>query len=190
MIKLLWAVLVSAILFIPEALAQRSRTPPPMMTTPVPQPAPPVMPIERFGDWTVDRFGAAVLASTANASGSVFGVVCSAGCVAFFNPALTCTTDQQVPALITTPAGAFTVELRCKIYDKARYLLTTALSTTMIDAMEIGGELGIAFPKEGGQFQVARFSLTGALKASTRAFDRSDAGKRESGEKGLRDQIL
>ena len=66
--------------------------------------------------------------------------------------------------------------LQCAIVG-GHYLFVSELSKTVVDALEIGGEYGLAFPLESGRFQVARFSLTGGLKAASRALELSEAGK-------------
>ncbi|WP_343518121.1 hypothetical protein [Sphingomonas sp.] len=152
-------------------------------------PAPPPLPGERYGNWYVTTTTGATFATTENESGSAFGVLCGSSCVFFFNPVIQCEHDGKFPVLINTPAGAFNATLTCRVAE-GRYLLAAPLDTTLLDAMEIGGELGVAFPMESGQFKVTRFSLTGALKATLRAYQLSESGRANPTEKGLRDQTL
>jgi hypothetical protein len=149
--------------------------------TPIPTPPPIYVPTftpERYGQWTVDRFGTGFTAYVNNTTGAVFGVFCTTSCVAYLNAATQCDDKADYPALIATPAGAFNVMLTCKVIDK-RFILATDLTKGFVDSFEIGGDVGIAFPLEGGQFQVSRFSLIGALKATGRAADLADVGKKQ-----------
>lgn len=143
---------------------------------------------ERYGDWTVDYFGKGYGAYVGNGSGSVFGVYCSDTCIIYFNSGLTCDEGAYIPALFSTPAGSFARDLKCAKLDK-RFILAGDLSVTLLDAMDVGGEMGIATALVGGQFKVTRFSLTGAHKSVTRAFDLSPAGQPETG-KTLKDYTL
>lgn len=151
--------------------------------------APATMPEEKYGDWYVYRRGSTYLASTTNASQSAFGVVCGTECVFFFNPVLACNDSAKIPVLINSPAGAFPATLTCRKTGD-RNLLSAPIDTTLLDAMEIGGELGVALPMESGQFKVTRFSLTGSIRATLRAYSLSASGQKNPGEKGLRDQTL
>lgn len=155
----------------------------------VPPAVAPLFPEERYGEWYVNMSGRSAFASTKNDSGSALGVICNSSCAFFINPLIPCKQDARFPVLVNSPAGAFPVTLMCTQLER-RYLYTATVSGTLLDAMEIGGELGVAMPMESGQFRVVRFSLTGALKATTRAFELSEAGKEDTGQKGLRDQTL
>jgi hypothetical protein len=125
---------------------------------------------EQYGDWSVQSLGGTMyMASTGNSSGSKFGEICDAdGCLAFFNPQVECEDGHRYPALVNSPSGAVNVVLTCKKIDDL-YLLTLPDATTLTDPLSIGGELGIAFPMQSGQFAVSRFSMTGGLRACARA---------------------
>lgn len=174
------------------AAAQKKRTgPPPVIIQRVDPPAINMTPIEeKYGDWTAAGLGSGWAAFTKNESGSLFGVLCKDGCVAYLNAQTQCEEKGKYPALINASDGAFSVNLECVVYEK-RYLLTTPLTETLVSSFEMGGELGIAFPLQSGKFQVTRFSLTGALKAANRVAAIADAAKtaKPSG-KGLRDYSL
>lgn len=144
-------------------------------------------PREAYGNWEVSKLDGSFLAGTVNASNSAFGVLCADTCAAFFNPQIACDDGHEYPGLVNSSAGAYTVTLRCALVGKLN-LFVMSLTDTIIDSMEIGGELGMALPQKSGQFQVSRFSLTGALKATMRAYELSSAGRQKPGEQGLRDQ--
>lgn len=135
--------------------------PPPRITT---------VPPETFGDWSVIFLqNGASIASTSNNAGSVFGVVCDrSGCTAFLNPKITCENGHRYPALINAPAASFSASLTCEKLDD-KFIYNLPLEGSIADAMSVGGVLGVAFPMESGEFKVARFSLTGAARASARA---------------------
>lgn len=125
---------------------------------------------ETYGDWRVQYLtGDSTIASVTNSAGHMLGVICDqSGCQAFFNPLIECTDTNAYPALVNSPSGAFYVDLKC-VKAGDRFLYGAPLQGDMSDAMSVGGVLGIAFPMASGQFKVARFSLTGAARASARA---------------------
>lgn len=127
-------------------------------------------PSETYGDWTVRLLGnSSTIASVSNNAGSAFGAICSqTGCTSFFNPKIECEDGHEYSALVNAPSAAFTVTLECEKLDDL-YLYTLPLEGGVADAMSVGGVLGIAFPMQSGEFKVARFSLTGAARASARA---------------------
>lgn len=135
-----------------------------------PPPPPPAVQEETYGDWYVQRLTAsAIIAGTTNDAGSVFGVICDASlCQAFFNPQIPCADGNSYPALANAPAAAFAVTITCKQIDDL-HIYSLPLEGGVTEAMSVGGVFGIAFPLKSGQFQVARFSLTGAARASARA---------------------
>jgi hypothetical protein len=148
-----------------EAQRKRAASPPPIITV-APSPAP----TETYGDWIVRRLTAtAFFASTANDGGAVLGSICNAGgCTAFLNPKISCEPDHDYPALVNAPGGSFSTQLHCeKIEDLLLY--SFSVEGDMVDAMSIGGVLGVAFPMASGEFKVSRFSLTGAARATARA---------------------
>lgn len=183
--------LIAGLAITQSTAAQRKQPviPPPVVVTP-----PPLMPRfqstnEQFGDWTIYPVGKGAWATTKNASGSAFGVVCTGDCTTFFNLQTTCVESHEYPALINSSAGSFTVQLKCKIWEK-RYLLTMPLNDTLIDSLSIGGELGVALPLESGKFNVGRFSMTGGLRAATRALDIAKIRGSADDSKALKDYSL
>lgn len=133
-------------------------------------PPPALKQTETFGDWTVTYTDKTlVIASVGNNAGAVFGSICYKGhCSAFFNPQIDCKDGDEYPALVNAPAAAFGVSLKCEKTGEI-FLYTLPLEGGVAEAMSVGGVLGIAFPMQSGEFQVARFSLTGAARSSARA---------------------
>jgi hypothetical protein len=177
-------VAAGAVALASQALAQVNRMP-----TPAPPPIVQTNPAERYGDWEVLPSSDLTIASTQNASGSAFGVLCMSTCAAFFNFQTTCEQGDEYPALINSAAGSASVELKCTMY-QGRHLMLMPLNDKILDSMSIGGELGVAFPLQSGRFQVARFSLTGSLRAADRALAYAKSRGQVDQSKGLRDYTL
>jgi hypothetical protein len=140
---------------------RRQVAPPPIIT--------PTAPAERYGDWSATHSGDGLyFATTTNATGAVFGVMCSDGsCISFVNPTIACEEKAKYPALINSPGGSFFTTLSCRHVGE-RNLLVLEDDSNLVESMEIGGVLGIAVPMQSGEFRVSRFSLTGALKSVNR----------------------
>jgi hypothetical protein len=138
-------------------------------------PAPPQIlvrpntPTESYGDWTAQRAGSdSFIATTTNSAGSVFGTFCSPdGCSAILGSSVSCTPDHSYAALINAPGGAFATTAVCEMVGES-YLYFFEMTDGLVNAMAIGGVIGVAFPMESGEFKVARFSLTGAARATAR----------------------
>lgn len=169
-----------------EALATRAEPAvPPVVTITAPS-----FLTENYGDWSVNRLDAGYLALANNESNSTFGVLCLTKCINVFNFNVQCDNNNIIPALVNSSSGAYHINLSCYRVDEKTYFLSTPFDQSLYNAMEIGGVLGISFPLKSGEFKVARFSLTGALKASVRAFELSPANNGKSGDQGLHDQTL
>jgi len=130
---------------------------------------------ESYGDWIVQGpADGAITASTATPAGSLFGVVCDRSkCDAFFNPKIACDDGRGYPVLIGSRTATFAATMRCTTIGDFRAFVLP-LGGGLADAMAAGGELGIAFPLDAGQFGEARFSLTGAAQAAARARERAE----------------
>jgi hypothetical protein len=128
---------------------------------------------ETYGDWMVQGpADGAITASTATPAGSLFGMVCDRlRCDAFFNPKIACDDGHDYPALIGSRTATFAATMRCTTIGDFRAFVLP-LGGGLADAMAAGGELGIAFPLDAGQFGETRFSLTGAAQAAARARER------------------
>jgi len=169
-------------------LISAQRLPPSINTTIIP-PSQPTATGDRFGDWTVYPNKSGALATTVNQSESAFGVACSKGCSVFFNFQTACEIGEKYPVLINSPAGSFSATLTCSKWE-GRNLLSSSLNETIIDAMSIGGELGVAIPLSGGKFTVLRYSLTASLRAANRALEYAKALGSANSDKELKDYTL
>lgn len=128
------------------------------------------IPDERFGDWSVTTLeNGATIASVRNNADASFGTICTtSGCLSFFNPALSCVEGTKFPALVNAPDAAFHVTLEC-LKAGGFDLYTFPLDDRLTEAMSVAGVLGMAYPMKSGEFKVARFSMTGAARATARA---------------------
>ena len=117
-----------------------------------------------YGRWVVIRDGEWVEASTDNGSGSEFGLLCSAACMIYLDFRTECEDGHDYPAMINSGAGAVSISMRCHHYGERPIFITEA-SGHYFDMIEGGNEIGFAFPLEGGQFRVARFSTRGGSEA-------------------------
>lgn len=127
-------------------------------------------PSEQYGDWTVTQLTpGSYIALTVNNGDARFGTFCSPKmCTAFFDNGSTCENGAKYPVLLNSPSGAYPEIAVCEKIGN-RHLLEMPLQGDVSNAMSVGGTLGIAFPMQSGQFQVSRFSMTGAARASARA---------------------
>lgn len=155
------------------------RTPPPVFN--------PVPITDKYGAWTFQPAATYAISSTSNGSGSAMGVICGSTCEVFVNFTRSCKQGNSYPVLVNSSGGAAHLYLKCHIVE-GRYLLATPAEGLLLDAIESGGEIGFALPLDGGQFNVSRFSLDGAIPAIRRAVDYTK-GQRDSG-KTLRDFTL
>lgn len=145
-------------------------SPPPIVQTNIP-----ALAREFYGSWAVDQVGAeGYEAFTVNAAKSNFGLYCAKGCLAYLSTGTNCDSGHIYPALIGSSGGSLNITFKCIVLGNTP-LLTFELSDTLVDIFETAGEIGIVFPLKSGEFQVTRFSLTGALKASRRAYALSGA---------------
>jgi len=118
----------------------------------------------RYGRWTVDIEGDWVEAWTDNESGSEFGLLCSSDCMIYLDFRTTCEEGHDYPAMINSDPGALSITMRCHHYEDRQIFITEA-TEEYIDMVERDGEIGFAFPLDGGQFRVVRFSTRGGYEA-------------------------
>lgn len=124
------------------------------------------------GDWqfsvTPDGYQVAI---TRNDAGAYAGIACNpitGDCRAFLALAVGCEVGIVYPMLVNSSIGASAVTSNCKAdsrsptSEKAMDFKEFAI---MRAAFESGGDIGIAFPMEGNQFRVLRFSTRGATAA-------------------------
>lgn len=124
---------------------------------------------KQIGDWTVRRANVEGIsaASTTNGSGSYLGFMCidnGETCGPFLLVSVSCEEKGTYPIMINSPVGAFQATTTCATIDNQKYHLINE-ADIFNQALESGGEVGIAFALKDGKFQVARFSTAGAIPA-------------------------
>lgn len=123
------------------------------------------------GNWSVDTNGKYVSAYTVNESESVFGMLCdSESCVFYTNLRTTCEKGTQYQSLISGSAGGATaMVLHCRPITEngqTRYILLIGGFDDMEQIVMGGGVLGIAVVLQSGEFNVSRFDLKDARRAT------------------------
>lgn len=179
---MLWIDLFSALL----GLTPDQAPPVAVRITPQAVQAHPERIIGTYGNWTVSDTGDFTAAYTANESGSIFGVLCGTTCVYYLNVRRRCGHGESYPAMISSAAGASSLQLRCYRIDNSLHVLTMPDNDYYVDMLTRGGEVGFAVPIDGVRFSVSRFSLTGGLDAATLAASLVERRRNES-QDGLRD---
>lgn len=166
----------------------QSRRPP----TITPLAPPPIVQVpSSYGDWQMGKISQMDVAYSVNASGSVLGFACAKVCNFYINLQIRCDKDGSYVALVNSPSGVVTVSPVCAHLpasdgDTAYVLVFN--SKDMVDALDGKGEVGFAVALESGKFNVARFSLRGAIDACGEAVRRSQ--RRVPKENGLEDYTL
>lgn len=121
----------------------------------------------KYGDWTVTKVQGASNASTKNDSGSSIGWLCIGNnetCGPYISVAVDCTENATYPIMINSSVGAFHSTTSCILLAGGKYHLVNEIDI-FSQAVESGGEIGIAFPLQDGKFKVSRFSTVGAIAA-------------------------
>src|SRR5581483_11273653 len=108
-----------------------------------------------------------------NDSGSTFGFFCYGdSCTFYVDTNVRCAEKSKTPMLINAESGSTYVVSVCVHLPsgdgRVRYV-NTILDTDVLKAISSGTIIGFAFPLEGGQFKVVRFSLNGAMRATGQA---------------------
>lgn len=121
---------------------------------------------QRTGDWNQATFDGGVYAATVNDSGNLLGQYCFAqeeSCVWLLGLSARCDEGHEYPVLVTSDLGAQHMYIKCGSKldsDHYQYFLT---SFDEVDKMIRGAiRIGFALPMQNDEFQVVRFSLSGA----------------------------
>lgn len=120
--------------------------------------------IGKYGRWIVDKEGEWVEAWTDNESGSEFGLICASGCMIYLDFRIKCEDGQDYPAMVNSGAGSLAISMRCLHFRDRQVFITEAVGE-YVDMLQQGEQVGFAFPLDGGQFRVARFSTQGGYEA-------------------------
>ena len=124
---------------------------------------------QTYSDWTVGRIdgGGGYYAATVNDSGNVLGQYCyPEGCVYLLAFKTSCKQGSKYPVLVNSDKGSKAVELYCGRSLRNgyyQYIFTEfdEMHRTVLEAARVG----FAFPLQGDEFIVVRFSLIGSNEA-------------------------
>ena len=127
-----------------------------------------------FADWeeSTDRAGSFWSAATVNGSQEVFGQWCYADkgtCIWLIGMTTRCHKGKTYPVVANSDVGAVQLEVQC--LGKLEVTGAFELAFTNFDDVDHlarrASRVGFAIPLQGDQFRVARFSLSGAVRALT-----------------------
>ncbi len=120
---------------------------------------------EQHEDWSSQFLEDMGEASTHENGTSVFGMLCASdSCRYYFANGIDCEAGLNYPLMLTTAAGALSVDAICEPMGTANgdiMLYWFNESATLNEAFVISAEIGIAFPLSGGQFKLSKFSMKG-----------------------------
>jgi len=127
---------------------------------------------DKYADWSVNIASNQdfLFAATVNDSGALLGQFCytdEAACLWLLTSDSSCEKNVKYPALINSDGGAFLAEFVCQgqIESRQRFGYAFANFEQMNHLIASATKVGIAFPLQGDQFRVMRFSLRGAQHA-------------------------
>ena len=118
----------------------------------------------RAGDWEYGADAELAAASTRNAEGSLFGLVCSPNCVGFIETERPCDEGRAYDATMSSPGRADMLRLECRRLE-ARYAMLFTPSPAFIETLRNGPEVRVTVRREGLEDSVFSFSLNGAYDA-------------------------
>ena len=126
----------------------------------------------RFGDWFVGYSPDGtkrIFASTVNEAGNVLGQYCfleEQNCAYVLGLHIACEKGALAPVLANSDVGAFVYQVQCQGPGaNGLYEYTFTKFDDINDLMNKGMRAGFAFPMQGDNFRVVRFSLNGSDKA-------------------------
>jgi hypothetical protein len=118
------------------------------------------------GDWIVNVDGPKFYyASTSNSGGSLLAQYCkldSAECFYLVSFGITCEENSKYPALVSTDAGAKSIELVCDKKVSNENFMLAANFDEMDDLVRNNKRIGFVIPMQNEEFKAIRFSLNGA----------------------------
>lgn len=118
----------------------------------------------RVGDWDYGSDGQMAAASTSNADGAMFGLVCSRNCIGYINDDHPCEEGAAYEAVMTSPGRADRLRLECR-HTGAGYALLFTPNEAFIDTLRNGPEVAVTVRRSGHADRDYRFSLDGAHAA-------------------------
>lgn len=127
---------------------------------------------EQHGDWSSQFLEDMGEASTHEDGTSVFGMLCASdSCRYYFANGMDCQPGMNYPLMLTTAAGALSVDAICEPMTTANGDLTLYWfneSATLNEAFAGSVEVGFAFPLSNGEFRLSKFSMKGYADAIER----------------------
>ncbi len=146
---------------------------------------------EQHGDWSSQFLEDMGEASTHENGTSVFGMLCATdSCRYYFANGIECQTGMNYPLMLSTAAGALSIDAICEPMGTANGDVTLYWfneSSTLNEAFAASPEIGIAFPLAGGQFKFSKFSMKGYEAAIERmvngVHERRNAGQQPSSDR-------
>jgi hypothetical protein len=120
---------------------------------------------EQHDDWSSQFLEDMGEASTHENGTSVFGMLCANdSCRYYFANGIECEAGMNYPLMLTTAAGAVSVDAICEPMATANgdvMLYWFNESAKLNEAFAGSADMGIAFPMSGGQFKLSKFSMKG-----------------------------
>lgn len=121
------------------------------------------------GDWITSFEGGIGEAYTYNSSNSIFGVMCGEKCVFYVDFQKDCTDGEGYSSLVSSEAGATTLDMKCIHLGKRRILSINDFDS--IQSLSIKSKsIGFAIALPDSKFHVSRFSLVGSKEAQLRVY--------------------
>jgi hypothetical protein len=152
---------------------------------------------QAWGQWFASEAPGTLFAATVNDSNNIFGQWCmpaQGSCFYYLGIETVCNEGKQIPALVSTSAGALATTLLCsgKLPNQKTSKLTFLNFDEINNAVDQGSRISIVFALEGDQFKVMRFDLNGASAAIAAMRVRAEAqvGSGARPAKGTKDQTL
>jgi hypothetical protein len=147
-----------------------------------------------IGDWSDDTYTEGLYAATVNDSGNLLGQYCNtANSTCFWMIALKtgCKAESKYPILVNSDIGAHSLEVYCGGEIKNGYHRYFFTNFDAIDNLvKNSTRIGFAAPLQGDQFQVVRFSLSGARATIDRMRAAAAEGSNKPVRSDTRDQRL
>ena len=116
------------------------------------------------GDWQYGADASLAAASTRNAQGWLFGLVCSPNCIGFIEHDQPCVEGQRYDGRMKTARREDPVPLECRRLND-RYALLFTPTEAFIDMLTSGPEVTVSVRLRGDAATDFRFSLNGAYDA-------------------------
>ncbi len=146
---------------------------------------------QQHGDWSSQFLEDMGEASTHESGTSVFGMLCANdSCRYYFANGIDCQPGLNYPLMLTTAAGALSIEAICEPMNTANgdvMLYWFSESNKLNDAFANSPEVGFAFPLSSGQFKLSKFSMKGYEAAIERMVnglrERRDSSQPQANER-------